>query len=114
MTLELTNWLITSDITPETARYVPTVDGDSWLLSWLPGRILTRDQAISAMVLDETLSDPNPEDYVIALELAAIRAEDLGLDLPQAIVLLHARILERDRQLAGTDNRMAIPTTPAA
>ncbi|MFI6367070.1 hypothetical protein ACIBG0_30450 [Nocardia sp. NPDC050630] len=110
MTLRRTGWLITSDITPETARYT----GCGWVLSWLPGRMLTREQAMTGMVLDETLSDPDPEDYVLAMEIAAIRAADLGLELAKAVVLLHARIVERDRRQAGADCRIAVPTTPAA
>lgn len=110
MTLEPTDWLITSDITPETAHYT----GDGWILSWLPGRLLTREQAITGMVLDETLSDPDPEDYLLAMEIAAVRAADLGLELAQAVVLLHARILERDRRQSGANCRIAVPTTPAA
>lgn len=110
MTLQLTDWLITSDITPETAHDT----GNGWVLSWLPGRLLTREQAVTGMVLDETLSDPDPEDYLLAMEIAAIRAADLGLELAQAVLLLHARIIERDRRQTDINCRIAVPTTPAA
>ncbi|QIS15661.1 hypothetical protein [Nocardia arthritidis] len=98
MALALTDWLITSDITPESARFVPTADGGHWILSWLPDIPLSRERAISGMVLDETLSDPDPEDPLLAMELAAIRAADLGMELAEALLRLYARILERDRQ----------------
>ncbi|WP_147403947.1 hypothetical protein [Nocardia panacis] len=96
MALELTDWLITSDITPEFARFTPSAAGGHWVLSWLPDRALTRAQAVSGMVLDETLSDPEPADALLAMEIAAIRAADLGLDLEAALLRLYARILERD------------------
>ena len=31
-------------------------DGNGWAVTWLPGRVLTRNQAITAMVLAETVA----------------------------------------------------------
>ncbi|MVU77538.1 hypothetical protein GPX89_09815 [Nocardia sp. ET3-3] len=98
MALRISVRAITSDITPETAHLVPGPDGGSWALSWLPGWDLTRDQAIDGMALDEMLSDPAPEDGEWALEMAALRAESLGMGLEDVVVRLCARIIERDRQ----------------
>ncbi|MEU0538344.1 hypothetical protein ABZ319_00630 [Nocardia sp. NPDC005978] len=95
MALTVTEWLITSDTTPETAHYIPTARGGEWVLSWLPDRALNREQAISGMVLDEFLSDPAPADDVFALELADVRAAQLGIELEDAILRLCARMLER-------------------
>lgn len=33
----------------------PYVDAEHWRVSWLPGRVLTRDQAVTAMVLAEVV-----------------------------------------------------------
>ncbi|MEU6581429.1 hypothetical protein [Nocardia sp. NPDC046763] len=104
MALRISGRAITSDMTPETAHLVFGPDGGTWVLSWLPGWDLTREQAIDGMALDEILSDPTPADGEFALEMAALRAESLGLPLEDAVVRLFARIAERDRQQqAGAD-----------
>lgn len=104
MTLRITDWLITSDITPETATYDPT--GDGWVLSWLPRRSLSKTQAMSGMALDEFLSDFDlvtavdaetpTEDVLFAFAVAAARAEDLGITLEEAVIRLSSQILQRD------------------
>jgi len=43
---------MSSDQTRHTAR---TADG-GWTVSWLPGRVLTRDQAITAMTIAEVVA----------------------------------------------------------
>ncbi|MBH0778908.1 hypothetical protein [Nocardia bovistercoris] len=96
MALDITAELITSDITPEYARYFPTNQGGHWLLSWLPEIPLTREQAINGMVLDETLSDPHLTDTATAMELAAHRARTLGTTLAAVVIRLSIRILERE------------------
>ncbi|WP_433724440.1 hypothetical protein ACQP0C_27310 [Nocardia sp. CA-129566] len=54
--LHVTQFSVTS---PNSAEYAATTaDGtreDRWRLSWLPGRVLTLEQALCAMVLDEIL-----------------------------------------------------------
>lgn len=109
MALVSTDRFLTSDITPESAEFVSTPGGGYWVLSWLPDTALTREQAISGMVLDEILSDPDPDDHLMAMELAAFRAADLGLSLTDALLRLYARILERDRRDCPVD-----ATRPAA
>ena len=42
---------MTSDTTPHTTY----PDADGWAVTWLPGRVLTGNQAITAMVLAETV-----------------------------------------------------------
>ncbi|WP_174565951.1 hypothetical protein [Nocardia uniformis] len=110
MTLRITDWLITSDITPETATYDPT--GDGWVLSWLSGRSLTKIQALSGMALDEFLSDFDlvtaadtdtpTEDVLLAFAVAAARAAELGITLEEAVIRLSSQILQRDRNHART------------
>ena len=43
---------MTSDTTPHSAR----AEGGGWTVTWLPGRVLTRNQATTAMVLVETVA----------------------------------------------------------
>lgn len=96
MTLHITTTLIASTVTPETAASIPAPEGGAWALSWLPDQPLTREQAIGAMVLDETLSDPQAAHAEFAMELAAFRAADLGLTLREVVLRLCARMVERD------------------
>lgn len=44
---------MTSDITPHSARG----EGGVWIVTWLPGRALTRNQAITAMMLTEAVAE---------------------------------------------------------
>ena len=52
MNIRITDEAMTSDTTPHSAR----AEGDGWTVTWLPGRTLTRNQAITAMVLAERVS----------------------------------------------------------
>ncbi|MET8777020.1 hypothetical protein ABZV58_18615 [Nocardia sp. NPDC004654] len=94
MTIQTTEWTMISDLTPESAYR----DGaDAWRLSWLPGRVLSREQAFAGMELDELLSDPDMVHDRIAHAHAAERADRLGILLDHAIILLHKRIVARLR-----------------
>ena len=55
MTLTIHDTTMTSDQTPHTARHAPTQNG--WEVSWLPGRTLDRNTAITAMILADTTAD---------------------------------------------------------
>ncbi|MEU2120317.1 hypothetical protein [Nocardia niwae] len=100
MALDITDAIITSDITPETARLLPVSPGTAWELSWLPSVILTREQALSGMVLDEMLSDPGTITSDLALELATMHASELGVSLRDVLIRLYVRITERDHEAA--------------
>ena len=52
MNIRITDEAMTSDTTPHRAR----TDGDGWAVTWLPGQVLTRNQATTAMVLAETVA----------------------------------------------------------
>ncbi|MGV9678400.1 hypothetical protein ACWDSJ_24240 [Nocardia sp. NPDC003482] len=95
MTLEFTSGAIFSDKTPEVARFVGAGEDGGWVLSWLPGRRLDRARAAHGMVLDEILSDPRLVDDEVALEMAAVRAAELGLTLEGAVALLCLRVVDR-------------------
>ncbi len=49
MTLTITDTTMTSDHTAHAARQAPGRDG--WEVSWLPGQILDRNTAVTAMIL---------------------------------------------------------------
>ncbi|WP_227983946.1 hypothetical protein [Nocardia spumae] len=97
MTLHLTDWEITSDTSPESALRLPDASGH-WMLTWLPGELLTREQALSGMVVDEILSDPALVDDLAALDLAGLHAAELGIDVEDAIIRLSVRLLERSAE----------------
>jgi hypothetical protein len=51
--IRITDTFMTSPATPHTARAA----GDGWEVSWLPGRRLTRNEAITAMVIANVVGD---------------------------------------------------------
>ena len=55
MTLTINDTTMTSDQTPHTARQEPSQNG--WQVSWLPGRTVDRNTAITAMILADTAAD---------------------------------------------------------
>ena len=93
MTIRENNGVLRSDRTPETATR--TAHG-RWHVSWLPDHILTRDQAYCAMMLDETLSDPNGVGDEWAWAQAEVMADQIGITLRETIVELNLKMLERD------------------
>lgn len=100
MALDITDSIITSDITPENARLLSISTGEAWELSWLPTVTLTREQAVNGMVLDELLSDPGTAASDLALEVATIRAAELGISLRDVLLRLYLRIAQRDEDSA--------------
>ncbi|WP_405182053.1 hypothetical protein OG225_13765 [Nocardia sp. NBC_01377] len=56
MTIFVTDWSMTSDITEHGAHRVADKWLKSWRLSWLPDRLLTREQALAGMDLAEIVS----------------------------------------------------------
>ena len=55
MTLTINDTTMTSDQTAHTARHAPGRNG--WEVSWLPGQILDRNTAITAMILADTAAE---------------------------------------------------------
>ena len=57
MSTKITGTEMSSDVTPHTATAWP-VPGEPalWPVTWLPGRALTRDQAITAMTIARTVA----------------------------------------------------------
>ena len=53
MSLRITNVDMSSDLSPHWAKWMP---GDGWIVSWLPGRVMDRDEAATAMLIAETVA----------------------------------------------------------
>ncbi|MGY1898324.1 hypothetical protein [Nocardia gipuzkoensis] len=80
---------IASLITPEVAvRMADGIRGQRWVLSWLPQRVLTRQQAFSGMVLDEILTDPDDLDSATMMLLLTELAADLAMPLEEVLFRL--------------------------
>lgn len=95
MTIHITDWLMTSGISPEFAERVQTRHGSWWRLSWLPDRDLSFEQAYAGMAVDETLSDPALVYDETALARAVESVDLLGLVWEQVVVLLANRVEAR-------------------
>ncbi|MET8426051.1 hypothetical protein ACFXG4_15415 [Nocardia sp. NPDC059246] len=74
--------MMTSDLTAHIAR---CVGGDRWVVSWLPGRTLSGQQAVTAMTIASTVADQAPSDAEwalldgLALELGLTAREAVGM-----------------------------------
>ncbi|MBF6329332.1 hypothetical protein IU452_12470 [Nocardia transvalensis] len=74
---------MTSDMTQHIAR---CVGGDRWVVSWLPGRTLTGQQAVTAMTIASTVADQEELTEAewtmldnMALELGLTAREAVGM-----------------------------------
>ncbi|MTE14942.1 hypothetical protein [Nocardia aurantiaca] len=83
-------WSITSSVVDEFAERLPGHKETDWRVSWLPGRVLTRAQAIAAIELAELLLAPAQPGADIHATIAAI-AEQLGIRPIDAAATLSAR-----------------------
>lgn len=75
--------MMTSDETTHMAR---CVGGDRWVVSWLPGRTLTAQQAVTAMTIASTVSTAAPSSAEWAM-LDALALE-LGLTAREAVFMV--------------------------
>lgn len=89
MAVRIYDELMITDQTPHTARWSPDAAADgngAWVVSWLPGRrLLTRDQAITAMTLAEMATTGDP---LLSSRLFENWASELGLTARQALDML--------------------------
>jgi hypothetical protein len=103
MTLTITDDSISGDHTNHTARLAPGHQG-AWEASWLPGQLLDRNSAITAMVLAEAVATRAPQAGDRLWPHIEGWADELGLTAPEAL----ARIAEPSgsataaRESAGT------------
>ena len=84
MTLTLTDTTMTSDQTAHTARLAPGSQ-HLWEVSWLPGRSLDRNTAITAMTLADLTSEPDLNERRRLWPSIQGWAAELGLTGPDAI-----------------------------
>ncbi|ASF12593.2 MULTISPECIES: hypothetical protein [Nocardia] len=76
--------MMTSDETTHMAR---CVGGDRWVVSWLPGRTLTGQQAVTAMTIASTVASsriPTTTEWAILDDLAL----ELGLTAREAVYMV--------------------------
>src|SRR5437868_14188606 len=93
--ITITDTSMTSPATPHTA----TANSKGWEVSWLPGRTLGRNQAITAMTIASIVGSkgvPRVDDP-IWLHLDGWAAE-LGLTAPGAVARASARPGEREQE----------------
>ena len=83
MTLTISDTAMTSDRSHCTARHSP--DRNGWEVSWLPGQLLDRNTAITAMTLADTAAEHDLHDRHPLLPHVESWAEELGLTAPEAI-----------------------------
>jgi hypothetical protein len=84
MTLTIYDAAMTSDQTAHTARLAPGSQ-HLWEVSWLPGRPLDRNSAITAMTLADLTSEPGLNEQHQLWPFIAGWAAELGLTGPDAI-----------------------------
>ena len=83
MTLTINDATMTSDQTPHTARHAPGRPG--WEVSWLPGRTVDRNTAITAMILADTAAEEDLHEGHRLWPHVQSWAAELGLTGPDAI-----------------------------
>ena len=83
MTLTINDTTMTSDQTAHTARHAPERKG--WEVSWLPGRLLDRNTAITAMTLADTAAEQDLHEGHRLWPHIQSWAEEVGLTSPDAI-----------------------------
>ncbi|MEU7765156.1 hypothetical protein AB0B25_08555 [Nocardia sp. NPDC049190] len=76
--------MMTSDETTHMAR---CVGGDRWVVSWLPGRTFTGQQAVTAMTIASTVATspiPSTTEWAVLDDLAL----ELGLTAREAVFMV--------------------------
>ena len=96
MTLTINDTAMTSDRTAHTARPAPGRQ-HQWEVSWLPGQILDRNTAITAMILADIAAEPGLHEGHRLWPHIQSWAQELGLTAPDAIA--------QASQLPGDINR---------
>jgi hypothetical protein len=107
MATTITDESMTSDVTANRARYSKDAAADgngAWVVTWLPLRLLTRNQAVTAMTIAETVAIAMRSG--VTEQFAGWRlhvdgwAAELGLTGPEAIEKCHAADQQAQRFLA--------------
>ena len=109
MTVTISDTAMTSDRSHGTARHSP--DRNCWEVSWLPGQLLDRNTAITAMTLADTAAEHNlHEGHPLWPHIQSWAAE-LGLTAPGAL----SRVSQPPESIGtGKDLAAEIPDPEAA
>ncbi len=83
MTLTINDTTMTSDQTAHTARQAPERNG--WEVSWLPGQVMDRNSAITAMTLADITTEADVHEGHRLWPHIQSWAAELGLTGPDAI-----------------------------
>jgi hypothetical protein len=83
MTITILDNTMTSDQNPHTARQAAGRHG--WEVSWLPGQIIDRNTAITAMILADTAAEPDLHRGHRLWPFVESWAAELGMTGPDAI-----------------------------
>lgn len=117
MSIHITGEEMTSDRTRHRARLWPVPEheagGTRWEVTWLPGRYLERNQAITAMVLAETVSAGIGDHTDPIWPHIDAQAAELGLSGPDAVGKISyyeieqpdTRLIPEDPQSVRIDGR---------
>ena len=84
MTLTINDTTMTSDQTAHTARQAPGSER-LWEVSWLPGQVLDRNSAITAMVLADQVGEPDLNERHRLWPFIQSWAAELGLTGSDAV-----------------------------
>jgi hypothetical protein len=84
MTLTINDTTMTSDQTAHTARQVPSPQR-GWEVTWLPGQILDRNTAITAMTLADLAGEPDLDERHRLWSAVQSWSAELGLSGSDAI-----------------------------
>jgi hypothetical protein len=103
VTLTINDTAMTSDQTAHTAWHAPDLNG--WKVSWLPGRTLDRNTAITAMILADTAAEPDLREGHRLWPHVQSWAEELGLTAPDAIARISELPNDLDRQQEPPDRQ---------
>jgi hypothetical protein len=83
MTLTINDTTMTSDQTAHTAQHAPSRNG--WEVSWLPGQVLDRNTAITAMILADTAAEEHLHGEHRLWPHIESWAAELGMTGPEAV-----------------------------
>ena len=97
MALTINDTTMTSDQTLHTARQAPG-HRHGWEVSWLPGQVLDRDTAITAITLADTAAGHDLHDRHPLWSAIESWAAELGLTAPEAIARASQSLGGIDRQ----------------
>ena len=84
MALTISDDSISGDNTPHTAHLISS-HPQAWKVSWLPGRLLDRNAAITAMILADVVASPTPQAGDRLWPHIQGWAAEIGLTAPEAL-----------------------------